>query len=145
MRCRTVEALLWASRTYSEVPKTFPERKKNKIHDRISRRLHIEKDKYLLVPHEKMVDYEKKINVERPTTGTSSILWSLENFNKIIIHGFDFFIDSKSHYNDNKITKLLIDWGIIKKGGKHDMEKEKEYIESLIKEKKVVLLKDHLN
>ena len=118
--------------------------KKEKIHDRISRRLHIDKEKYSLIPLETMENYEILTGVKRPTTGTSCILWAVENFEKVIIHGFDFFIDSKSHYNDNFITKWLINWGINKKGGKHNMMAEKKYIEKLIQDKKVIQLKECL-
>ena len=126
------------------IPPTILRRKKEKIHDRISRRLHIDKEKYSLIPLETMENYEILTGVKRPTTGTASILWALENFEKVIIHGFDFFIDSKSHYNDNFITKWLIDWGINKKGGKHNMMTEKIYIEKLIQNKKVIQLKEYI-
>ena len=126
------------------IPSGILRRKKEKIHDRISRRLHIDKEKYSLIPLETMENYEILTGVKRPTTGTASILWAVENFEKVIIHGFDFFIDSKSHYNDNFITKWLIDWGINKKGGKHNMMAEKIYIEKLIQDKKVTQLKKYL-
>ena len=126
------------------IPPGILRRKKEKIHDRISRRLHINKEKYSLIPLETMENYEILTGVKRPTTGTSCILWAIENFEKVIIHGFDFFIDSKSHYNDNFITKWLIDWGINKKGGKHNMMAEKIYIEKLIQDKKVIQLKEYL-
>ena len=126
------------------IPPEILRRKKEKIHGRISRRLHIDKEKYFLIPLETMENYEILTGVKRPTTGTSCILWAVENFEKVIIHGFDFFIDSKSHYNDNFITKWLIDWGINKKGGKHNMMAEKIYIEKLIQDKKVIQLKEYL-
>ena len=126
------------------IPPEILRRKKEKIHDRISRRLHIDKEKYSLIPLKTMENYEILTGVKRPTTGTSCILWAVENFEKVIIHGFDFFIDSKSHYNDNFITKWLIDWGINKKGGKHNMMAEKIYIEKLIQDKKVIQLKECL-
>ena len=126
------------------IPPEILRRKKEKIHDRISRRLHIDKEKYFLIPLETMENYEILTGVKRPTTGTSCILWAVENFEKVIIHGFDFFIDSKSHYNDNFITKWLIDWGINKKGGKHNMMAEKIYVEKLIQNKKVIQLKEYL-
>ena len=126
------------------IPPEILRRKKEKIHDRISRRLHIDKEKYSLIPLETMENYEILTGVKRPTTGTSCILWAVENFEKVIIHGFDFFIDSKSHYNDNFITKWLIDWGINKKGGKHNMMTEKIYIEKLIQNKKVIQLKEYI-
>jgi len=126
------------------IPPQILRQKKERIHDRISRRLHIDKEKYSLIPLETMENYEILTGVKRPTTGTSCILWSVENFEKVIIHGFDFFIDSKSHYNDNFITKRLIDNGIIKKAGKHNMLAEKIYIEKLIKDKKVIKLTEYL-
>ena len=126
------------------IPPEILRRKKEKIHGRISRRLHIDKEKYFLIPLETMENYEILTGVKRPTTGTSCILWAVENFEKVIIHGFDFFIDSKSHYNDNFITKWLIDWEINKKGGKHNMVAEKVYIEKLIQDKKVIQLKEYL-
>ena len=126
------------------IPPKILRRKKEKIHDQISRRLHIDKEKYSLIPLETMENYEILTGVKRPTTGTSCILWAIENFEKVIIHGFDFFIDSKSHYNDNFITKWLIDWEINKKGGKHNMVAEKVYIEKLIQDKKVIQLKEYL-
>jgi len=126
------------------IPPEILRRKKEKIHDRISRRLHIDKEKYSLIPLETMENFEILTGVKRPTTGTSCILWAVENFENVIIHGFDFFIDSKSHYNDNFITKCLIDWGINKKAGKHNMMAEKIYIEKLIKDKKIIQLKEYL-
>ena len=119
-------------------------RKKENIYNRISRRLHIDKEKYSLIPLETMENYEILTGVKRPTTGTACILWAVENFEKVIIHGFDFFIDSKSHYNDNFITKWLIEKGINKKGGKHNMIAEKQFIEKLVQEKQVILLKEYL-
>ena len=126
------------------IPPGILRHKKEKIHGRISRRLHIDKEKYSLIPLETMENYEILTGVKRPMTGTACILWAVENFEKVIIHGFDFFIDSKSHYNDNFITKWLIDWGINKKGGKHNMMAEKIYIEKLLQDKKVIQLKEYL-
>lgn len=126
------------------IPPEILQRKKESIYSRISKRLHISNDMYNLIPLEVMKNYERIIGVERPTTGTSSILWGLENFEKVLIHGFDFFIDSKSHYNDNIIYKWLIEVGIIKKGGKHNMTAEKRFIEKLVQKKQVLLLKEHL-
>ena len=126
------------------IPPEILRRKKEKIHNRISRRLHIDKEKYFLIPLETMENYEILTGVKRPTTGTSCILWAVENFEKVIIHGFDFFIDSKSHYNESFIIKWLIDLGINKKGGKHNMIAEKQFIEKLVQEKQVILLKEYL-
>ena len=126
------------------IPPKILRHKKEKIHDRISRRLHIDKAKYSLIPLDVLENFEKISGVTRLTTGTASILWAMENFEKVLIHGFDFFIDSKSHYNNNFINKWLIDWGINKKGDKHNMIAEKQFIEKLIQEKRVFLLKEYL-
>ena len=126
------------------IPPEILHRKKEKIHGLISRRLHIDKAKYSLIPLEVMENFEKISGVTRLTTGTASILWAVEYFEKVFIHGFDFFIDSKSHYNENLINKWLIDRGINKKGGKHNMIAEKQFIEKLIQEKQVILLKEYL-
>ena len=126
------------------IPPEILHRKGETIYHRISKRLDISKEKYFIVPIETMKQYEKQLGITRPTTGTSSILWALENYKKVIIHGFDFFIDSKTHYNENIIIKLLIDWGINKKAGKHNMIAEKQYIDKLIRENKVTPLKENL-
>ena len=126
------------------IPPEILHRKGEAIYHRISKRLNISKEEYSLVPIKTMKQFEKQLGVTRPTTGTSSILWALGNYKKVIIHGFDFFIDSKTHYNENIIIKLLIDWGINKKAGKHNMIAEKQYIDKLIRGNKVTPLKENL-
>jgi len=122
-----------------------PEILKNKgamIHDRISRRLNTKK--YELVPKENMDKFESDVKSQRLTTGTNSILWALENFNRVFIHGFDFFIDSKTHYNDSKVKTWLIENGILNKAQKHNTSKEKLYVENLISQGKIIKLVDYL-
>ena len=126
------------------IPPEILHRKGETINHRISKKLNISKEKYSLVPLETMEQYEKQLGVMRPTTGTSSILWALGNYKIVIIHGFDFFIDSKTHYNENFINKWLIDIGLNKKGVKHDMDAEKKYINTKIQENKVIQLKEYL-
>lgn len=120
-------------------PKILAE-KGGKIHDRIIRRLNTEK--YELVPKKYMDKFESEVNTQRLTTGTNSILWAIENFDRVFIHGFDFFIDSKTHYNDGKIKKWLIENELIKKAQKHNTTKEKQYIEKLISQGKIIKLVD---
>ena len=127
------------------IPPEILQRKGETINHRISKQLNISKEKYSLVPLETMEQYEKQLGVTRPTTGTSSILWAMGIYKKVIIHGFDFFIDSKTHYNENIINKWLIDFGLNKKAGKHNMDAEKKYINSKIQENKVIQLKEYLN
>ena len=45
--------------------------------------------------NKKMKEYEDISNIKRPTTGFNSILWGIENYDKVIIHGFDFFENGK--------------------------------------------------
>jgi hypothetical protein len=120
-------------------PQILIDKGKN-IHNRIKKRLHTEK--YNLVELEAMQQFEKAIGIKRITTGTNSILWALNNFEKVIIHGFDFFVDSKTHYHDGPIKKWLINNGWIKKASKHNTIKEKAFIDSLISEKKIYKLVD---
>ena len=120
-------------------PQILIDKGKN-IHNRIKKRLHTEN--YNLVDLEVMQQFEKALGIKRITTGTNSILWALNNFEKVIIHGFDFFIDSKTHYHDGPLKKWFINNGLIKKAVKHDTIKEKMYIDSLIGEKKIYKLVD---
>ena len=126
------------------IPPEILQRKGEAIYRRIFKLLKLSKEEYSLVSIETMRQYEKQLGVIRPTTGTASILWALGNYKKVIIHGFDFFIDSKIHYNENIINKWLIDWGINKKAGKHNMIAEKQYIDKLIRGNKVTPLKENL-
>lgn len=107
------------------------------IHRRICKRLAVKKKDYELVPRETMIKYESMANIKRLTTGSSAILWGLDNFEKVIIHGFDFFIDSKKHYNENKVKNFLIKSGFYQYGKKHDMEGEKFFIERLLEKGKL--------
>ncbi len=115
------------------IPSEILKRKGPRIHKRIKQRLNVpSQDSYTLVSPRDMELFEKSAGNSRLTTGTSAILWASEHFEEVYLHGFDFFIDSKAHYNDSPVTRFLIDRGIIKKAQKHDTQKEKEYITSLI-------------
>jgi len=126
------------------IPAEILSRKGGAIHKRIEKRIGLNQQNYELVSCDEMISYEKLIGVSRPTTGTSSIIWGLHNFEKVVIHGFDFFIDSQTHYNENHLMRWLIEKNIVKKATKHNMGDEKKYIESLLSAKKVILLKDYL-
>ena len=125
------------------IPPNILAEKGGKIHDRIIKRLNT--NSYELVPKKYMDKFESEVNTQRLTTGTNSILWAIENFDRVFIHGFDFFIDSKTHYNDGKIKKWLIENGLIKKAQKHNTAKEKQYIEKLISQGKIIKLVDILS
>ncbi len=116
-----------------------------KIKARTSHRIGLNPNEYELTSQEKMKDYELISKIKRPTTGLNSILWAIENYDKIIIHGFDFFQKSKEHYYDNYFFKKIINMKILKKGEKHDNIGEKLFVENLIAEEKVFQLKDCIN
>lgn len=108
---------------------------------RIKERQNLDKNQYYLVPLKKVYEYEELIKSDRITTGTSSILWAMENYKTVVIHGFDFFIDSKEHYYDSKIKKWLYN-NILKRGKKHNTQREMDYINEQIELGKVKSLKN---
>ncbi len=108
----------------------------------VNRRVGIVDEECIIVNINKVNEYEMKLNTKRVTTGTMSILWSLENFEDVYIYGFDFFIKYKSHYFDNKLKSFLKDKGVIPKAKKHDMVIEKQFVENLIDNKKIKLLNE---
>lgn len=124
------------------VPYSEQMRKGETIHSRVQSRLGLDPEKYEFTSAEEMRQYELESGIERPTTGFNAVLWALRRFDEVIIHGFDFFIDSKSHYHDVFWKKWLIDKGIIKKGGKHNMQAEKDYIKKLLSEDRLKRLED---
>ena len=126
------------------VPAEVQRQKGDTIHRRIENRLGIPRSRYNLISLSEMEKFEKDTGINRPTTGTSAILCAITQFKKVYIHGFDFFIDSGGHYNDRYLTQLLTKMGILKKGGKHDLIHEKQYIELLLTTRKIFLLADEL-
>ncbi len=125
------------------IPAEILWRKGESIHERITRRLGIPRSRYELTSLKDMEVLEQKCGILRPTTGTASILWAIGQFEEVIIYGFDFFIDSKAHYNDRKWMNWLIQKGVLTKGRKHDMTSEKIFIESLLIEGKIKRLSTH--
>lgn len=116
------------------------QKKKGALDKIIKSRLGIQNNRYNQITIKKISEYEKKCYSDRLTTGTLSILWAIENYKEVYIHGFDFFIDSKSHYFDNKLISSLKNKGIIPKAKKHDMNREKAYIDNLILDGKLKIL-----
>jgi len=114
--------------------------KKKNINSFITKR--IKTNQFECLSLETIKKYESKVGYNRLTTGCYSIMWALDNFKYIYIHGFDFFISSKGHYFDNKIIKSLKNNNLIKKGEKHNNVLEKNYIINLIKNKKISKLID---
>ena len=126
------------------VPASIQINKKHRL-GKISKKLGVKRNQYTLVSQEEMLSYEKLAKIKRPTTGLSSILWSINNYDKVIIHGFDFFKKSKAHYFDNKIKTFLLNKGLIKIGHKHDNISERKFVDQLINEKKVITLEKYLS
>ncbi len=117
-------------------------KKQSDLNGHVSKRLKLNKEKYDTAPLSDIQNFENQVGYNRLTTGLYSILWALKNYNEVIIHGFDFFQDSKAHYYDNSLSKLLIKNNIIKKGQKHNNILEKEFVIGLIDKNKLKTLKD---
>ena len=90
--------------------------KKKEINtSKIEKRIGITNKKdYSIISLNEIKKYEKLCGCSRLTTGTYSILWSINNFSEVFIYGFDFFIDSKSHYFDNVLLSTLKEKNIFK-------------------------------
>lgn len=119
-------------------------RKEKKIKSQLSKKLDMIPNDFEIIKKEKMKFYEDFSNIKRPTTGFNSIMWSIENYEQVIIHGFDFFQDGKEHYFDSKLVKTLSNFKVFNKAGKHDNLGEKKFINDLIIKNKVINLKDFL-
>ena len=117
-------------------------KKQSDLNGHVSKRLKLDKEHYTTVPLSDIQYFENQVGYNRLTTGLYSILWAVKNYNEVIIHGFDFFQDSKAHYYDNSFSKLLIKNNIIKKGQKHNNILEKEFVNGLIGENKIKTLKN---
>jgi len=125
------------------IPAEILRSKTDSIHQRITRRLGISSSNYELASLDEMESWENRCGIIRPTTGTTSIMWAMDRFDEVIIHGFDFFIDSKAHYNDQKWMNWLIQIGVIKKASKHDMKSEKQFVENLLSTGKIKKLSEY--
>ena len=93
-------------------------------------------EKFLLIPKDDILNYESVVGHARLTTGLYAIMWALKNYEDIYIYGFDFFINSKSHYYDSKLTNFVNE-NILNKGHKHDNKKERDFVNSLIYKNKI--------
>ncbi len=111
-------------------------------------RLNLESSQFNLITKEKMKSYEKISNINRPTTGLNSILWSMENYKNVIIHGFDFFLNNKYHYYDSILTKIKVNIGqkdkYKERGILHDNLTESEFVKQLIINKKITTLDSYV-
>ena len=126
------------------VPYDILKIKEEEVIKRTPKRLGLDPEKYQLVSMEKMRQYEIDSNIKRPTTGFNSIMWSMENYKNVIIHGFDFFLTSRHHYYDSYLIKKVLDWGLTNRSKKHDNISEKNYINNLLENKKIYTLSDFI-
>ena len=127
------------------IPYEILHRKEKKVKKKLPFRLGMNSNDYEVVKKEKMKSFEINSNIKRPTTGLNSILWAIENYNKVFIHGFDFFQESKAHYYDSNIFKKIIRMKILIKGEKHNNIAEKRFVNQLISDKKIFLLNEYIN
>lgn len=126
------------------VPSSVYEKFYDLMDVRIKDRQNLDINQYELVPLEKIYEYEKSIQSDRITTGTSSILWALENYKSVVIHGFDFFINSKEHYFDSKLKKWIYN-NLLTLGRKHNTQIEMNFINNQIKIGNIKLLENHIS
>ena len=134
------------SAKYSDIIVLMPSqvilKKEADLNGHVSKRLKLDKEQYTTVSLSNIQNFENQVGYNRLTTGLYSILWALKNYNEVIIHGFDFFQESKAHYYDNSLSKLLIKNNIIKKGQKHNNILEKQFVNNLISENKIKTLEN---
>ena len=123
------------------IPSSILNKKKDNVVNYVSKRLKLNRDKFKVVHKNEIIEYENIMNHDRLTTGLYAILWGLKYFDNVIIHGFDFFIESKTHYFDSKIQRFLSNH-ILKKGHKHNNKREKEYVDKMILHQKIKRLED---
>ena len=126
------------------IPYEILEKKADKIVERTSKRLKLNSNQYTLVSKEKMKYFEELSNIQSPTPGLNSILWSLDNYKRIFIHGFDFFLKGKEHYYDSSIRKKIANLKIVGTAKKHDNEAERLFVQGLVQEKRIVQLTEYL-
>ena len=107
----------------------------------VARRVGQDYNNLTLLTLEEIRRYEAEVGFKRLTTGLYAIKWALNNFKKVYIHGFDFFINSKAHYYDSKLMNFVNN-KILNKGHKHNNEHERNYVEKLISDKEIILLDD---
>ena len=119
------------SQTIVSIPSSIIIKKSDSLIEHVSKRLKMKATEFSIIPIYDIQRYESIVDHKRLTTGITSILWGLDNFDEVFIHGFDFFIDSKSHYYDSKFYNFINQY-ILNKGHKHDNLKEQKFVQNLI-------------
>ena len=118
------------------IPSSIFLKHKNNIMTYVSKRINVGNKKILLISENERLDHENTVGHSRLTTGLYAVMWALKNYEDIYIHGFDFFINSKSHYYDSKLMNFVNE-NILNKGHKHDNQKEYDFINDLIDKNKI--------
>ena len=127
------------------IPYEILNMKMEEVLERTPRRLKLDPSQYNLISKHKMKEYENISKIKRPTTGLNSILWGLENYDKVIIHGFDFFkAGMKEQYYDYWLLKKIANLKIRGIARKHNNIYEKKFVENLIKKQRVIKLSNYL-
>tara|TARA_B100001013_G_C24478088_1_gene390122 strand:- start:162 stop:758 length:597 start_codon:yes stop_codon:yes gene_type:complete len=118
------------------IPSSIIIKKESELTNYVSKRLKLHENKFSLIPINQIKKYEELVRFNRLTTGLYSILWAIDNYEEVTIHGFDFFINSKSHYYNSKLTSILKKY-FSKKGYKHNNDLELNFVNKMIMKKKI--------
>ena len=123
------------------IPSEIIKRKNNNLNRHVQKRLKNNNLNPVIISLNDISNFEKNTGLNRLTTGLYSILWAIENYEEVIIHGFDFFQNSKGHYYNSKMIQLINTY-ILNKGHKHNNELEQKYVKKLIKNDNIKRLID---
>ncbi len=121
------------------IPPTVLRHKGEAIHSRIEKRLGT--TNYTFLSLEQMSEMESSCGLDRPTTGFFAIYFFYLLGLDVTLHGFDFFVGSTAHYFDGPIKRWLKEKGLIKKAAKHDVNGERDFVQNLIDEGALKVLK----
>ena len=76
---------------HSLIPSEIIKRKNNNLNRHVQKRLKKNNLNPVIISLNDISNFEKNTGLNRLTTGLYSILWAIENYEEVIIHGFDFF------------------------------------------------------
>ena len=126
------------------IPSEIIKRKNNNLNRHVQKRLKNNNLNPVIISLNDISNFEKNTGLNRLTTGLYSILWAIENYEEVIIHGFDFFLKGKEHYYDSSIRKKIANLKIVGTAKKHDNEAERLFVQGLVQEKRIVQLTEYL-
>lgn len=140
-----IKPIFYPKKVVVFIPYEILIKKEDKVKKILPYRLGMNCNDFILVKKQKMKEFENQSNIKRPTTGLSSILWAIENYKKVIIHGFDFFLTGKEHYYDSNIKKKIANLKIFGAAKKHNNIGERDFVRSLLKQNRLMELSDYIN